>query len=195
MRFQIVLIIVCIVTGQAHGQGKKTYNFSVSTGAGLFHYINTLNSGASNVTENNACFSFRLMWEPEHRISLGIESGYYRIYSLNLASNASSPLSGKASLSAFPFYACVKVRVFPHFYLTGGTGTALLFLEVSSAGNTSSDNSLALANSHFSALYRRPMSDRFEIGGELKFLNFGKTEDYGFALLVEVTYKFRFKSE
>ena len=65
----------------------------------------------------------------------------------------------------------------------------------SKAGNTTKDKNLSLANSHFSILYRGPISDRFDFGGELKFLNFGKTDDYGFALMAEVTYKFRFKSK
>ena len=191
----IALMVLSLGAWQTHGQEKKAYNFSVSSGIGLFHYINTLKGQTTLAKENGMGFSLRLLWEPEHRISLGIETGYYNIYSVNLVSFTSTPVTAESSLSAIPFYATFKVRVFPHFYFTGGTGTALLLVKVTSAGSTYEDNNLSLANSHISALYRRPISDRFDMGGELKFLNFGKTEDYGFCILAEVTYNFRFRSK
>lgn len=42
-------------------------------------------------------------------------------------------------------------------------------------------------------MYRKKINDRFDIGGEVKFLNFGKTEDYGYSIQLVGAYHFRFK--
>lgn len=87
------------------------------------------------------------------------------------------------------------MRLLPNFYLTGGPGVTILYSEVTALGSTAESSQISLANVQISALYQRPINDHLYIGGEVKFLNFGKTEDYGFALMAEVAYKFRLKAK
>ncbi len=193
MRQCLFIIWICLAGSISYGQDVKPMNFSVNAGIGWFHYINTLKIGATRIKEDQVGISFRIFWEPEHKLSLGIESGYYKIYTFEKNATAANPLVGEAKLSALPILLCFKMRILPNFYLTGGPGITILYSEVTALGSTAESSQISLANVQISALYQRPITDHLYIGGEFKFLNFGKTEDYGAALMAEVAYKFRFK--
>jgi hypothetical protein len=86
-----------------------------------------------------------------------------------------------------------RIRVLPDFYLSGGPGMAIMYSSVTVKNSTAESSFLSMANLHVSAMYRKKLSDRFDLGGEVKFLNFGKTEDYGYSVQVVGSYHFRFK--
>lgn len=186
MRPAIVLSFLLFTALASFGQEQKPYNWSVGGGLGWFHYINTLDRGADLAKTNHVGYTFRFMWEPEHRLAIGLESGYYTVYSIERP-------QGTAKLSAIPLLVSFRIRVLPNFYLSGGPGMTIMYSDVTALGNTSNSSFLSMANLHLSAMYRKKISDRFDLGGEVKFLNFGKTEDYGYSIQVVGSYHFRFK--
>jgi hypothetical protein len=187
-----ILFLLLCVTLSLSGQDKKPNNWSVGAGVGWFHYINTLDLGAELAKANHAGYTFRFMWEPEHRLAIGLESGYYTIYSMEQGPTPILP-GGSAKLSAIPLLLSFRIRVLPHLYLSGGPGMTIMYSDVTVLNNTVNSSFLSLANLHVSAMYRKKLSDRVDLGGEIKFLNFGKTEDYGYSLQVIGAYHFRFK--
>ena len=199
MRSLVIILFLLAAPVVVLGQEQKPQNWSVGGGLGWFHYINTLDRGANFAKTNQVGFTFRFMWEPEHRLSIGLESGYYTIYSLEVPETTTSPY-GNAKLTAIPLLLSFRIRVLPNFYLSGGPGMAIMYSDVTTSSvsnpalNGSAQSSfLSLANLHVSAMYRKKISDRFDLGGEVKFLNFGKTEDYGYSLQVVGAYRFRFR--
>lgn len=195
MRFLLVLSWFCLVEMHGHGQEKQPNNFSVSAGVGWFYYVNTLKTQANRVVKDQIGFSSRLLWEPEHRLSLGGEVGYYTIYTVKIDSAGTNSPIGEARLSAIPILLCFKIRITPHLYVAGGQGLSVLVSHITAYGSTIESTKLSLADVNLSVLYRRPINDRFRIEGELKYLHFGKTEDFGFSLQAVVYYLFRFKSK
>ena len=193
LRWLRALSLVCLAGMQAHGQEKRPNNFSISGGVGLFYYVNTLKTQPDLVVKDQISFSGRLIWEPEHRLSLGGEMGYYKIYTVKIDSGKSKFRIGDASLSAIPILLCFKMRVTPHIYFTGGQGLSVLVSRITSFGNTIESSQLSLADAQLSVVYRIPMGDRFRIESELKYLHFGKTQDFGFSLQAVATYMFRFR--
>lgn len=193
MRSALVILLLLLTTGLSHGQEQKPLNWSVGAGLGWFHYINTLDIGAGLAKTNQVGFTFRFMWEPEHRLSMGLESGYYTVYSMDRPASANGP-GGNAKLTTIPLLLSFRIRVLPDFYLSGGPGMAIMYSNVTVLGNTAESSFLSMANLHVSAMYRKKISDRFDLGGEIKFLNFGKTEDYGYSLQLVGAYRFRFKN-
>lgn len=177
----------------AHAQ-EKPNNWSVGAGLGWFHYINTIQMPRvkNAAVTDHVGYTFRFMWEPEHRLSMGLESGYYTIYSID-SKPAGNWAGGSAKLTALPLLLSFRIRVLPDFYLSGGPGLTIMFSEVNVLGSEANSSFLSLANLHVSAMYRKKISDRFDIGGEVKFVNFGKTEDYGYSVQVIGSYHFRFK--
>jgi hypothetical protein len=192
MRNAIFILVLLIAPILGFGQEQKPNNWSVGAGVGWFHYINTLDIGADLAKTNQVGYTFRFMWEPEHRLSMGLESGYYTIYSMERGPSASGP-GGNAKLTAIPLLLSFRIRVLPDFYLTGGPGMAIMYSNVTVLSKTAESSFLSMANFHASVMYRKKLSDRFDLGGEVKFLNFGKTEDYGYSIQVVGSYHFRFK--
>jgi hypothetical protein len=168
----------------------RSASFSVSGGVGMVHYINTLKVGANSIDEDHGCFSFRVMWEPEHRLSLGVESGYYTFYNLSKTATTSNPLTGESSLSIVPILINLRMRVVKNFYLTAGPGVSILFSKTTALGSTAESSQLSLADYQTSALYLRPFNKRISLGAELKFLSIGKTEDNAVSLQAMAVYKF-----
>jgi len=194
MRALFLLIMVCTLVGpEAFGQDKKPNNWSVGGGIGWFHYVNTLEIGAGQVKPNQVGYTFRFMWEPEHRLSMGVESGYYTLYAIDKKATTASPLEGQASLTAIPIMLSLRMRLLPNLFLSGGPGLTLMNSEATAFGSTAKSSFLSLANLHLSGMYRKKINDRFDIGAEGKFLFFGKTEDYGFSVQIVGAYHFRFR--
>lgn len=193
LRLTILLFVCFLTASQATAQDSKPNNWSVGGGLGWFHYVNTLELGAGLVKPNQLGYTFRFMWEPEHRLAMGIESGYYTLYTIDKEATTSSPVAGKASLTAIPISVTFRMRLFPNVFISGGTGITMMNSEATALGNTSKSSFTSLSNMHFAAMYRKKINERFDIGAEGKFLYFGKTEDYGFSVQVVGAYHFRFK--
>ena len=192
MRLLAAILIVASCSGVVNAQDQKANNWSVGAGVGWFRYINTLDIGANLAKVNHLGYTFTFMWEPEHRLALGLESGYYTIYSMERAPSASGP-GGSAKLSAIPLMLSFRMRLVPDLYLSGGPGMTIMYSDVTVLNSTANSSFLSLANFHAGLMYRKQLNDRFAVGGEVKFLNFGKTEDYGYSVQVAGSYHFRFK--
>ena len=188
----LTLLLFCLAGIPSRGQEKKT-NFSISGGMGVFYYVNTLNTQPEKVGKEAICFSGRLMWEPEHRLSLGGEMGYYTVYTVRIDSGKSNLPIGEARLSAIPVLLCFRLRITRHIYFTGGQGLSVLISRITSFGGTVQSTQTSLADAQLSVVYRIPTRGRLRIESEFKYLHFGKTQDYGFSLQAVATYTFRFK--
>ena len=187
------LLALCLAGVSAHGQEKKSQNFSISGGMGGFYYVNTLKTQPERVGREAICFSGRLMWEPEHRLSLGGEMGYYTVYTVKIDSGKSNSTIGEARLSAIPILLCFRLRITRHIYFTGGQGLSVLISRITSFGSSIQSTLTSLADAQLSVVYRIPTRGRLRVESEFKYLHFGKTQDYGFSLQAVATYTFRFK--
>ncbi|MFZ4521794.1 MAG: outer membrane protein [Bacteroidales bacterium] len=164
------------------GPGEKINHYSLAIGLGWVHYINTLDIGADLATINSPGLSLRFFWEPEHRLSLGLETGFYRLYKVKSGTDA--PTSGFATMSAMPLLLAARMRIVDRFYLSAGAGLAAMFNKVSGIDHTISSTIISFSNFQFSASYIYPLSKHWQVGGELKFLNYGKTDDWIYSLQV-----------
>jgi hypothetical protein len=158
----------------------KRNHYSLAVGIGWAHYINSLEIGKDNATINSAGLSLKFFWEPEHRLSLGLESGFYRLYKVK--SKTDTDLQGQATMSAMPLLLVVRMRIIDHFYLSAGGGLAVMFNKVTGINDKVNSNILSLSNYQFSGSYLYPLAKHWQVGGELKVLNFGKASDWMYTL-------------
>jgi len=177
----IILIFVSFFGIAVHSQKNdsltvKRNHYSLSLGTGWSHYINSLEIGKDEARINSLGVSLKFFWEPEHRLSLGLETGFYRLY--RVSSKSYSDISGQASMSAIPFLLTVRMRVVDHLYLSTGAGLALMLNKVSGIGQSVNSTIWSLSNYQFSASYLYPVSKFWGVGGEFKMLNFGKADDW-----------------
>ena len=168
------------ISQQADSIKVKKNHYSLALGVGWAHYINTLEIGKDNATINSAGLSLKFFWEPEHRLSLGLESGFYRLYKVK--SKTYTDLQGQATMSAIPFLLVVRMRIIDYVYLSAGAGLAVMFNKVTGIDNKVYSNSLSLSNYQFSGSYLYPLTKHWQVGGEFKVLNFGMASDWMYTL-------------
>ena len=200
MKTKLFIGFLCFLSHYLIAQ--KTWNtrdsvargVSITVGTGISHYINTLQDDPNRTAlqQNFSCSSFRFMWEPEHRLSLGIETGYYKIYEVQLSDNKQV---NTASLSVIPILLRVQMRVFRRFYTSVATGISLHHSLVDALGNYSDSKTMAFSNLQFSVGYIYPVTKQFGVGLEAKFLSENKTEDMvlSFEAVARYQFKRRFK--
>jgi hypothetical protein len=180
----IYLFLLLLIAGSTFAQitekPGKLNHYSFAMGLGWTHYINTLEIGKDNATINSPGLSLRFFWEPEHRLSLGLETGYYRLY--KVTNKSYSDLTGKVTMSAVPLMLTVRMRIIDRLYLSTGAGLAVMLNNVSGIDSEISSTILSMSNYQFSASYIRPLTRKLQAGAEFKFYNFGKTADWIYGL-------------
>lgn len=162
--------------------GTKVHRWAIYAGIGPNYYFNNLVAGQNKVNELNYTFSARLMWEPQYFLSLGFETGYNRLYSLNGESSATGTVH--IVNAAIPIQLIVSMKFFKYCYGTFSLGQAFLMNNVSTSKLGDYDASV-LSLGDFSAAfgYRRPVNDRFLLGAEIKAYYSGKLDDKNIALV------------
>ena len=196
MKTKICMAFLCLSSHILMAQ--KTWNtrdsvargVSITVGTGISHYINTLQDDPQRTAlrQNFSCSSIRFMWEPEHRLSLGIETGYYKAYEVQLSD---SKQVNTASLSVIPILFRVQMRVFKRFYASVATGISIHHSLVNALGNKSDSETMGFSNLQLSAGYIHPITKQFGLGLEAKFLSENKTEDM--ILSFEAVARYQFK--
>ena len=196
MKKSLIIVQMCLLAHFCKAQ--KTWNtrdsvargVSISVSTGISHYINTLQPDPSRVSlrQNFSCSSFRFMWEPEHRLSMGIEVGHYKVYEVQLAEGKDVNI---ASLSVTPILFCVQMRVFKNFFATVGTGISIHHSDVNYLGNQSESQTMAFSNLQFGGGYVYPVTKQFGLGLKAQFLSENRTEDGIFSVQAVARYQFK----
>jgi Lipid A 3-O-deacylase (PagL) len=196
MKKLFLILLGCILGHFAMAQ--KTWNtrdsvargVSIVVASGISHYINTLKIDPSrtSIKQNFSCSSMRVMWEPEHSLSLGIEAGHYKVYEVELVENNKI---NTASLSITPILFCVQMRIFRRFYVSAATGVSIHHADVNILGNQSSSQAWAFSNLKFSAGYVYPITKQFGLGLQAQFLSENKTEDMIASVQAVARYQFK----
>src|SRR6516225_3822904 len=94
-RLYTIILICCFsftaMSQTITAQQAKKHPFSIYAGFGPNIYFNNLVVAKNHVNVFNYSFVGRFMWEPEHFLSLGLETGYYRLYSANFPQGTGGP--------------------------------------------------------------------------------------------------------
>jgi hypothetical protein len=196
MKLNLCIVFLCFLSHFLIAQ--KNWNtrdsvargVSITVGNGVSHYINTLsiNPNRTALRQNFYCYSFRCMWEPEYRLSLGIETGYYKAYEVQRIDNNQV---SSASLAVVPILFRVQMRFFKRLYASAATGVSFHQASINLLGNQSDSETMGFSNLQFSVGYIYPVTKQFGLGLETKFLSENKTEDM--VLSVEVVARYQFK--
>jgi hypothetical protein len=93
-------------------------------------------------------------------------------------------------LSIVPIMINVRCRIVNNFYLSTGTGVALLLSRIEGVGGGIDSSQTSLSNFQLSGLYLQPIGTHWRAGGEFKFLSVDKTEDDCLSLMAVVSFLF-----
>ena len=195
MKFHKLLLIgifICFCAANLFAQtenipSKKRDKFSLYAGVGPNIYFNNLVLAKKYVNENNYSIAGRFMWEPEHLLSLGVESGYYRMYTVDFGGQSDVSISN----SAIPIHLVVCMKFLKTFYFNFASGQSILLNKVSNYKNSEINTSvLSLGDFAGSIGYRNQFIDRISLGGEIKYFYSSKLVDKNIALLFMAGYNF-----
>lgn len=193
MYFQKIItgiLIVCCTGNIMAQQGKpaaaKKRHFAVYAGIGPNYYFNNLQIGKDLVNSFNYSIAGRIMWEPEHLLSVGIESGYYRLYTLDGNGAAQAHFAN----SAIPIQLVVSMKFLKSFYFNFSMGQTKLINKVTRQ-NTADFNTSAWSLADFAGTvgYRYTLKNRLSIAAETKFFYSTGFIDRNIALIFVVGYK------
>ena len=171
----------------SEGYEGKYRPFSIYAGAGPSLFINNLVMSKDDVKPFKYAISARFMWEPKNSfVSLGIESGYYKLYTVS----SSSP-KADVSNSAIPILFVVSMKFGKKFYGDFCMGQSVTKSKVSNTDSSYNFNSSTWSFSDFSAAigYRFVQKQRISYSAELKGFYSSGYENATIALLFIVGFK------
>jgi len=175
-------------------QNKDTlYSLSADIGLGYSRYLTTLEF--MDLNKNGFSGTFRVMWHPEHLISMGFETGYQYLYSIRseISSEEFGTSSLEASMISLPVLFVASMIIFPetlpNFELNGGWGAFFMFNYGNLYGSSIYSSVFSLGY-HAGASYLQPLNDDIAIGGEIKYFYISKLQDSDLSFLFILSYKF-----
>jgi len=177
-----ILIAVVLISSFAFPQlNDTTYSLSTELGVGYSRYFTTMDY--DDLNQNGFSGTVRVMWNPEHLLSLGLESGYQYLYSLDVSdfSTEFGNTNVKASMYTIPIFIIFSMKVLPNIKLSAGSGVYLLFNSGELFGDELRSNQVSIG-AHMGISYTYPLNNSMAIGGELLYSYFSKLQDQTVAI-------------
>lgn len=167
----------------------------LTLGAGYGHYFNTFtNVLDEDVKVNRPSFSARLVWQPEHKLRLGIESGLTYMYSTTRVQVDGNSEKLTTDLKIVPIFLSLSMAVVKRLEINFGTGWASMIYTVrlnKSDKNKVTGHSFSMSNFSAGFSYYIPLGRKVDLGAEIRYLYIGKTDDYHVSGLINFSYKLK----
>lgn len=154
----------------------QTYQLNSYIGLGYSRFISDMNFDGLN--KNGYSGTLRFMWQPEHLLRIGIETGYYRLYSFEQKNidTEFGTTDAQSSLDALPVFINVTMQIIRPLEIFAGLGPTFLSTSFESFGSKSESSQISTSYI-VGANYFHDISDKIKIGGELKYYRINKIED------------------
>jgi hypothetical protein len=185
-----ILIAVIVISSVALPQlNDTTYSLSTEIGVGYSRYFTTMDY--DDLNQNGFSGTVKVMWNPEHLLSIGLETGYQQLYSLDVSDYDTEfgNTNVSASMYTVPIFIVFAMKVLPNIKLSAGSGVYLLFNSGEAFGDELNSNQLSIG-AHVGASYTYPINNSMAIGGELLYSYFSKLQDQTVAIQFLFVYDF-----
>ncbi len=185
------LFLIFLLSLKVQGIEKsRKIKFTGGGGYGLF--LTPLSKSSEYQTKIiRPAFSGKLVWEPEYRLSIGIESGYFFLYSTKFNPYSINEESMTYDLNMIPLFLSISMRIFNNFEISFATGwSSLIYIIKTFPENNIITKGHIYSMSNFSAgcSYYFPIRDNLKLGAEIKYLYIGKTDNIHLSALINLSY-------
>ncbi len=163
-------LLICLVSFHGMAQTEKPikvkkHRFSFYGGVGPSYFFNNLYTSKDKVNTLNYSVVGRFMWEPPFFLSLGIETGYFQLYTVNY----DQPVSAHVTNAAIPLQMVVSMKLMKNYYFNFAMGQSLLINNASAEGYGNFDaRNWSLADFSATFGYKHKFESRISIGAETK---------------------------
>ena len=180
----MVLALFALAGYSQHADSIKVHlnHYTLTLGTGWTHYINNLEYGNQHIRQDFAGVSLKFFWEPEYRLSLGLESGYYHLFQVK--DQLTPDLDVRVDRTIVPLLLLVRMRIIDNVYIAGGMGLASLTNRASGGTQTITTHVWSYSNYELSASYIYPLGKHWRLGGEAKMFEFGSLDDWMYSLQI-----------
>ena len=158
------------------GGGLSYYSASIGIPAGLENV---------RISRFGVPLSVRVMWHPDHRLRLGLETGWTTMYSYT---SKAGEKDAKVYVSAFPILAVWSMPIARRFNVFAGTGAFIINSFVDYTGKVNV-NTFSLGWM-VTGSYVHPISKSLGIAGEVKWTDAIETEDANLVFQIQLVWKF-----
>jgi len=195
-RIKVNIVFIALISvltaclSQSYSQTDDSeYAVTAYINAGYSRFISELDY--EDLNKNGFSGTIRLMWEPEHLLSIGIESGYLQLYDITTQITYQDTITfkGSSELTAVPIITVFSMELFENFKLSIGSGIFLLTSKVDALGNPVNSDQVSTGVLG-SASYYYPLSHTIALGGEIKYYLINKIEDGGLNFQISMQYRF-----
>jgi hypothetical protein len=183
----LVLLMVGAYSQETDGLKRHSNHYTFTIGSGWVHNLTIPEVTGQNIQNDFATVSFEFFWVPEHRVSLGLGTGYHRIFEAKgvLTDNT----TGQVDRSIVPLVFLVQMRIVDNVHLGVGTGIAFIHNTTVGGKHKVITNTASLSNFEFYGAYIYPLSKYWLLGGKATVYYIGNTEDTFFSLQVTCALK------
>jgi hypothetical protein len=187
--FTLVLIFFTLAVFSQQKDSVKVHlnHYTLTIGVGWTHYINNLEYGDQDIQKNFAGLGLKFFWEPEYRLSLGLETGYYKLFKITDQFNGDT--SVQFTRTVLPLLLLVRMRIVDNVYLGAGMGIAIVTNKSAGVGKEIITKTNSLSNFELSGGYIYPLSKHWLVGGELKAFHFGSLNDWMYSVQATCAFK------
>lgn len=191
IKITLSLIFMALIVGSyaqnSEGTKVKLNHYSFTIGAGWTHYIDNLDYGNDNLKNNYLGVSGKFFWEPEYRLSLGLETGYYKLF--HATQEVTADTSVYFDRMVVPFLLLARMRIIDHFYLGVGMGIAVVTNKTEAFNHNVTTKMNSLSNFELSASYVHPLTQHWLIGGEAKCYHYAGLNDWMYSIQATLGFK------
>jgi hypothetical protein len=190
MRKLLAVISCALMAGQALGQVETTYAVVVSAAGGYTRNVSKFDATPPGLRQDGFVGTVRVMWKPEHRLSLGVETGFTHVYRVDVSDYPTEfgPIDIYTSQNAVPILGMVSMDLGRGLTISGGAGIFLLSSESRIVASTTSPT-IVSGGIAAALAYMLQISDDWSAGMEFKWYNLDKFNDNNLSLQVMFSYR------
>lgn len=174
-------------TQQAEPAKTKLNHYSLTLGVGWTHYINNMETADQKVAQDFIGISGKFYWEPEYRISLGLGTGYYKLFRVT---DQVGDTTVKIDRNVIPLMLLVRMRIIDNFYLSAGMGISFITGKATGNGKEIVTSTKSLSNFELAGSYIYPLGKVFRVGGEASVYHFANLNDWMYSVKALVAVRF-----
>ena len=186
-----LLAILLLAAGAAPLRAQEAVRpttLSLEGGGGYTRFLT--DADIAGLSKSGFAGTVRLMWKPEHLLSLGLETGYQYLYSVELNNVATEfgTTNFNASMTTVPIMIAFAMRVTPEVRLRAATGMYLLSNTGEIFGDDLESSELSIGMGA-GASYTVPIGERLSLGGELRYSYISKIQESSLGLQILLEYQ------
>ncbi len=191
----ITLLLLQVTAGNAQDintndeKGKRLHALVLEAGTGISTYISGIGKPPvgllGDIAKTNMASTLRVMWHPNHKLRLGLETGFTNFYRYKVVNGTSS---GKLSLNAVPVLIMWSMPIVKRVNIYAGFGTYLLTTHLDYKGVVNS--STMSLGTNLALSYTYPISNKLGLASEIKWMNAAETKDESISLQMHLVWRF-----